>query len=57
MNDGALNLLLLVIGVPAGYPVSRASSQALAAIEQLEFSQQITVLRNVVSGMGIDPLA
>jgi hypothetical protein len=57
VNDGALNLLLLVIGVPAGYPVSRASSQALAAIEQLEFSQQITVLRNVVSGMGIDPLA
>ncbi|KKD34824.1 orange carotenoid protein N-terminal domain-containing protein [Limnoraphis robusta] len=46
-----------VIGVPAGYPVSRASSQVLAAIEQLEFSQQITVLRNVVSGMGIDPLA
>lgn len=46
-----------VIGVPAGYPVSRASSQAIAAIEQLEFSQQITVLRNTVANMGIDPLA
>ena len=46
-----------VIGVPAGYPVSRASSQVIAAVEQLEFSQQITVLRNAVAGMGIDPLA
>ncbi|MEB3282777.1 MAG: orange carotenoid protein N-terminal domain-containing protein [Lyngbya sp.] len=46
-----------VIGVPSGYLVSRASNQVIAAIERLEFSQQITVLRNAVSGMGIDPLA
>ncbi|EAW33869.1 orange carotenoid protein N-terminal domain-containing protein [Lyngbya sp. PCC 8106] len=46
-----------VIGVPAGYPVSRATNQVIAEIEQLEFSQQITVLRKTVANMGIDPLA
>jgi Orange carotenoid protein, N-terminal len=47
----------VVIPVPANYQMSRAASETLAAIEKLDFSQQITVLRNAVADMGVDPLA
>lgn len=51
MSEGA------VIPMPIGYEASASAKQVLSAIQQLEFSQQITVLRNVAAGMGIDPLA
>ncbi|MGK7944901.1 MAG: orange carotenoid protein N-terminal domain-containing protein [Microcystaceae cyanobacterium] len=46
-----------VIPVPSGYTLSREASLTLAAIQNLEFNQQITVLRNAVVDMGTDPLA
>ncbi|WP_066379965.1 MULTISPECIES: orange carotenoid protein N-terminal domain-containing protein [unclassified Anabaena] len=46
-----------VIPVPTGYKISRDGSQVLEALKQLDFGQQITVLRRVVSDMGVDPLA
>ncbi|MTJ10104.1 MULTISPECIES: orange carotenoid protein N-terminal domain-containing protein [unclassified Anabaena] len=47
----------LVIPVPAGYQLSRDGSQVLETLKELDFGQQITVLRKVVSDMGVDPLA
>ena len=47
----------VVIPVPEGYKMSRQASQALASMTQLEFGQQITVLRKVVADMGTDPFA
>ncbi|OKH23467.1 Orange carotenoid protein [Hydrococcus rivularis NIES-593] len=47
----------VVVPVPANYQMSREASEVLAAIERLDFSQQITVLRNAVADMGVDPLA
>ncbi|MDJ0557100.1 MAG: orange carotenoid protein N-terminal domain-containing protein [Microcoleaceae cyanobacterium MO_207.B10] len=46
-----------VISMPSFYQLSTSSSQVLSLIEQLDFGQQITVLRNVVAKMGVDPLA
>lgn len=46
----------LVVPVPAGYKLSRDGSQVLAALQELDFGQQITVLRTIVSDMGVDPL-
>lgn len=46
-----------VVPVPAGYQISRDGFQVLEAIKELDFGQQITVLRRVVSEMGVDPLA
>jgi hypothetical protein len=46
-----------VIPVPAGYQLSRDGSQVLESLKELDFGQQITVLRKVVSDMGVDPLA
>lgn len=46
-----------VIPVPAGYQLSRDGSQVLETLKQLDFGQQITVLRKVVADMGVDPLA
>ena len=46
-----------VIPVPAGYQLSRDGSQVLETLKELDFGQQITVLRKVVSDMGVDPLA
>ncbi len=51
MNEG------VVIPVPSYYKMSSDASNLLAAIERLDFSQQITVLRQVVADMGIDPFA
>jgi hypothetical protein len=47
----------VVIPVPSYYRMSDDASNLLAAIERLEFSQQITVLRQIVADMGVDPLA
>ncbi len=51
MDDGT------VIPVPSAYSMNAATSRALGAIQNLEFGQQITVLRNAVVNMGVDPLA
>ncbi len=44
-----------VVPMPAGYQLSRDGVQVLEAIKQLDFGQQITVLRQVVAEMGTDP--
>ncbi|MGK7930200.1 MAG: orange carotenoid protein N-terminal domain-containing protein [Microcystaceae cyanobacterium] len=46
-----------VIPVPQGYTLSQDASLTLAAVQGLEFNQQITVLRKAVVDMGVDPLA
>ena len=46
----------LVVPVPSGYQLSRDGSQVLAALKELDFGQQITVLRKIISDMGVDPL-
>lgn len=46
-----------VVGMPPGYQQSRDVQKVLKAIQELDFGQQITVLRNAVIGMGVDPLA
>ncbi|MDJ0615182.1 MAG: orange carotenoid protein N-terminal domain-containing protein [Calothrix sp. MO_192.B10] len=43
-----------VIPMPEGYKLSRDGNQVLKAIRDLEFSQQITVLRKAVVDMGVD---
>lgn len=47
----------LVIPMPPGYRPSKDVVQLLEVIKQLDFGQQITVLRNAVINMGVDPLA
>lgn len=46
-----------VIPMSSTYQMSSEASQALANLTSLEFGQQITVLRNAVADMGVDPLA
>ncbi|MFB2839636.1 orange carotenoid protein N-terminal domain-containing protein [Floridanema evergladense] len=46
-----------VVPMPPGYQLSRDGEKVLGAIKQLDFGQQITVLRNTVIDMGVDPLA
>lgn len=46
-----------VVPMPSFYQLSTFCSQVLTTIEQLDFGQQITVLRNIVANMGVDPLA
>jgi len=46
-----------VVPMPPGYQPSRDVVKVLEAIKQLDFGQQITVLRNTVVNMGVDPLA
>lgn len=46
----------LVVPVPSVYQLSRDGSQVLAALKELDFGQQITVLRRIISAMGVDPL-
>ncbi len=46
-----------VVPMPPGYQPSRDVVQTLETIKQLDFGQQITVLRSVVADMGVDPLA
>ncbi|HEY9653374.1 MAG TPA: orange carotenoid protein N-terminal domain-containing protein [Coleofasciculaceae cyanobacterium] len=51
MKDG------FVVPVPAGYTMTRDAEKAFDTLKQLDFGQQITVLRNIVVDMGVDPLA
>lgn len=51
MKDG------FVVPVPFGYRMSRDAEKAFETLKQLDFGQQITVLRNAVVDMGVDPLA
>ncbi|MGK7909559.1 MAG: orange carotenoid protein N-terminal domain-containing protein [Synechococcus sp.] len=46
-----------VIEVPANYALSSAANLVYSSIEALEFNQQITLLRQAVINMGVDPLA
>lgn len=46
-----------VVPMPVGYKPTRDVVEVLDAIKQLDFGQQITVLRNAVVDMGVDPLA
>ena len=46
-----------VVPMPAGYQLSEAGRSVLEMIKQLDMGQQITVLRNTVVNMGVDPLA
>ncbi len=47
----------LVVPMPPSYQPHSDVVQVLEAIKQLDFGQQITVLRNAVVDMGVDPLA
>ncbi len=47
----------VVVPVPADYRTSKEVVRALEALKMLDMGQQITVLRNVVINMGVDPLA
>ncbi|MEM1309045.1 MAG: orange carotenoid protein N-terminal domain-containing protein [Cyanobacteria bacterium P01_C01_bin.70] len=51
MNEGT------VIPVPSFYKLSDAASRLFGQISKLSFGQQITIMRQVVVGMGVDPLA
>ncbi|MGF1486029.1 MAG: orange carotenoid protein N-terminal domain-containing protein [Prochloraceae cyanobacterium] len=46
-----------VVPVPSSYKMSKEAQNLLAAIQNLEFSQQITVLRKITTDMGVDPFA
>ncbi|MBD2773517.1 orange carotenoid protein N-terminal domain-containing protein [Iningainema tapete] len=45
-----------VVPMPAGYQISRDGAQILEAIKQLDFGEQIALLRKIVIDMGVDPL-
>lgn len=46
-----------VIPVPSYYKLSDAATRIFGQISKLEFGQQITVMRQMVVNMGVDPLA
>ncbi|NEP03381.1 MAG: orange carotenoid protein [Okeania sp. SIO2G4] len=46
-----------IVPIPTFHQLSVSGAQVLTSIEVLDFGQQITVLRNVVANMGVDPLA
>jgi hypothetical protein len=46
-----------VIPVPSYYKMSGAAASVFGQISKLEFGQQITVMRQAVVTMGVDPLA
>jgi hypothetical protein len=46
-----------VIPVPSFYKLSQTALDVFGRISRLEFNQQITVLRQAVIDMGVDPLA
>lgn len=46
-----------VISVPAYYKLSKDALDVFTQISALEFGQQITVMRQAVINMGVDPLA
>lgn len=44
-----------IIPMPPDYQLSEPAQQLLQQIKQLEFNQQITLFRNIVAPMGVDP--
>lgn len=46
-----------VVPMPPGYKPTRDVIEMLETIKQLDFSQQITLLRKIATDMGVDPLA
>jgi len=46
-----------VVPMPQGYKLSAAGGRVLSDLMALDMGQQITVLRNSVVNMGVDPLA
>jgi Orange carotenoid protein, N-terminal len=44
-----------IIPMPDNYALESQSAQCLQQLQQLEHAQQITVLRDLVAGMGVDP--
>lgn len=46
-----------IVPMPTFHQLSVSGSQVLTSIEVLNVGQQITVLRNVVANMGVDPFA
>lgn len=44
-----------IIPMPAEYQLDEASTQCLTKLQQLEYSEQMSVLRNLVTDMGADP--
>ena len=46
-----------IIPMPEGYAIDANVSQCLSKLQQLDHSQQITVLRDFVADMGVDPTA
>lgn len=46
-----------IIPLPPGYELSDAAKNLLEQIKQLDFGQQITVFRDFVAPMGVDPNA
>jgi Orange carotenoid protein, N-terminal/Nuclear transport factor 2 (NTF2) domain len=47
----------LVAPIPSGYKLSPAAQAVLKTIQEADSGQQITILRNIVVGMGFDPNA
>ena len=47
----------IVVPVPISYQLSNDGIAVLATLKELDFGQQITILRKIVSDMGVDPLA
>ena len=46
-----------IIPMPEGYAIDANISQCLSQLQQLDHSEQITVLRDFVADMGVDPAA
>ena len=44
-----------IIPMPANYNLEPQATQCMQQLQQLEHAQQITVLRDLVAGMGVDP--
>jgi Orange carotenoid protein, N-terminal len=44
-----------IIPMPADYELEDGAKQAMSQLQQLEHSEQITVLRDLVANMGVDP--
>ncbi len=46
-----------VVPMPSGYQLSKAGKQVIGKIQNLDFNQQITILRRCVVDMGVDAFA
>jgi hypothetical protein len=44
-----------IIPMPEDYTLESQGSECLSQLQELEYSEQITVLRELVEGMGAEP--